>query len=99
MKGRSFLTLMDHSPEEIRYLLDLSAELKKSREDGARGSQVERRAEGGSEGSGQRVQERGKTVPPGTSGRRAHSQLPVDAAPTRQLARGRRAGISRLKPV
>lgn len=28
LKGRSFLTLMDFSPEEIRYLLDLAAALK-----------------------------------------------------------------------
>lgn len=28
LKGRSFLTLMDFSPEEIRYMLDLAADLK-----------------------------------------------------------------------
>ena len=28
LKGRSFLTLMDFSPLEIRYLLDLSRDLK-----------------------------------------------------------------------
>ena len=28
LKGRSFLTLMDYSPEEIRYLLDLAKQLK-----------------------------------------------------------------------
>lgn len=28
LKGRSFLTLMDFSPEEIRYLLDLAKDLK-----------------------------------------------------------------------
>jgi ornithine carbamoyltransferase len=28
-KGRSLLTLMDYTPEEIRYLLDLAHELKK----------------------------------------------------------------------
>lgn len=28
LKGRSFLTLMDFSPEEIRYMLDLSRDLK-----------------------------------------------------------------------
>ena len=28
LKGRSFLTLRDFSPEEIRYLLDLSRDLK-----------------------------------------------------------------------
>ena len=28
LKGRNFLTLKDFTPEEITYLLDLSAELK-----------------------------------------------------------------------
>ena len=28
LKGRSFLTLMDFKPEEIRYLLDLARDLK-----------------------------------------------------------------------
>ncbi|MBT8477527.1 MAG: arginine deiminase, partial [Gemmatimonadetes bacterium] len=28
LKHRSFLTLVDYSPAEIRYLLDLSTELK-----------------------------------------------------------------------
>jgi len=37
LKGRSFLTLMDFSPKEILYLLDLSAELKEKREEGERG--------------------------------------------------------------
>lgn len=27
-KGRNFLTLLDYTPEEIRYLLDLSKDLK-----------------------------------------------------------------------
>ena len=40
LKGRSFLTLMDFSPEEIRYLLDLSAKLKAKREKGLRGSSL-----------------------------------------------------------
>jgi len=40
LKGRSFLTLMDFSPEEIRYLLDLSAELKEKREEGIRGDSL-----------------------------------------------------------
>lgn len=31
LKGRSLLTLMDFTPEEIRYLLQLSAELKAKR--------------------------------------------------------------------
>ena len=40
LKGRSFLSLMDFSPEEIRYLLDLSAELKRKRAAGIRGSML-----------------------------------------------------------
>ena len=31
LQGRSFLTLLDYSPEEITYLLDLAAELKKKK--------------------------------------------------------------------
>lgn len=31
LKGRSFLTLKDYTPQEIEYLLDLSAELKKAK--------------------------------------------------------------------
>ncbi|MDP3448176.1 MAG: ornithine carbamoyltransferase [Eubacteriales bacterium] len=31
LRGRSFLTLLDYSPEEIRYLLDLSHSLKKEK--------------------------------------------------------------------
>ncbi len=34
LKGRSFLTLMDYSPEEIRYLLNLSHQVKKERKEG-----------------------------------------------------------------
>ena len=37
LKGRCFLTLLDFSPEEIEYLLGLSAELKEKREEGERG--------------------------------------------------------------
>jgi len=40
LKGRSFLSLMDFSPEEIRYLLDLSVELKRRRAAGERGSSL-----------------------------------------------------------
>ena len=40
LKGRSFLTLMDFSPEEIRYLLDLSADLKRKRAAGERGTSL-----------------------------------------------------------
>ena len=36
LKGRSFLTLMDFSPEEIRYLLDLSWDLKAKKREGIR---------------------------------------------------------------
>ena len=35
LKGRSFLTLMDFTPEEIRYLLDLSADLKQKKRSGS----------------------------------------------------------------
>lgn len=31
LRGRSFLTLLDYSPEEIRYLLDLSHQLKREK--------------------------------------------------------------------
>lgn len=31
LKGRSFLTLMDFTPEEIRYMLDLGHDLKAKR--------------------------------------------------------------------
>ena len=34
LKGRSFLTLMDYSPEEIRYLLNFSHQVKKERKEG-----------------------------------------------------------------
>ena len=34
LKGRNFLTLKDCSPEEIGYLLDLSAELKEKKKNG-----------------------------------------------------------------
>jgi len=37
IKGRSFLTLMDFTADEILYLLDLSAELKQKRAQGVRG--------------------------------------------------------------
>ena len=32
LKGRHFLTLKDFTKEEIEYLVDLSAELRKNRE-------------------------------------------------------------------
>lgn len=41
LKGRSFLTLLDFTPDEIRYLLDLSAELKTARRAGLRGRNLE----------------------------------------------------------
>ena len=34
LKGRNFLTLLDYTPEEIRYLLDLSAEFKAKKKAG-----------------------------------------------------------------
>ncbi|MCI6265780.1 MAG: ornithine carbamoyltransferase [Erysipelotrichaceae bacterium] len=33
LKGRNFLTLLDYTPEEIRYLLDLAKDLKKKKHD------------------------------------------------------------------
>jgi ornithine carbamoyltransferase len=38
LKGRSFLTLKDYSPEEIRYLLDLSHDLKSKKRAGIKGN-------------------------------------------------------------
>ena len=40
LKGRSFLTLMDFTQEEIRYLLDLAAELKKKKKTGIKGTML-----------------------------------------------------------
>ena len=37
LKGRSFLTLMDFTPEEIRYMLDLSKDLKAKKRAGIHG--------------------------------------------------------------
>ena len=34
LKNRSFLKLLDFTPEEIQYLLDLSASLKKAKKEG-----------------------------------------------------------------
>ena len=34
LKGRNFLTLKDFTPEEITYLLDLSATLKEKKKEG-----------------------------------------------------------------
>ncbi len=36
LKGRNFLKLMDFTPDEIRYLIDLSAELKEKKKNGIR---------------------------------------------------------------
>ena len=36
LKGRDFLKLLDFTPEEIEYLLDLSAELKDKKKNGKR---------------------------------------------------------------
>jgi len=40
LKGRSFLTLMDYTPEEIRYLLDLARELKAEKKAGRSGNRL-----------------------------------------------------------
>ena len=38
LKGRSFLTLMDFTPEEIRYMLDLARDLKAKKRSGHPGA-------------------------------------------------------------
>jgi ornithine carbamoyltransferase len=43
LKGRSFLTLKDFSPEEIRYLLDLSRDLKAKKRAGVKGNLLYRK--------------------------------------------------------
>ena len=40
LKGRSFLTLMDFTPEEIRYMLDLAKELKAKKKAGIKGDSL-----------------------------------------------------------
>ena len=40
LKGRNFLTLMDFTPEEIRYLLDLAKELKAKKKAGIKGTSL-----------------------------------------------------------
>lgn len=41
LKGRSFLTLKDYTPDEIRYLVNLAAELKAKKKQGIRGTSLE----------------------------------------------------------
>jgi len=41
LKGRNFLTLMDFTPEEIRYMLDLAHELKAKKKSGIKGRTLE----------------------------------------------------------
>lgn len=43
LRGRSFLTLKDFSPEEIRYLLDLSRDLKAKKRAGIKGNLLYRK--------------------------------------------------------
>jgi ornithine carbamoyltransferase len=43
LKGRSFLTLKDFTPAEIRYLLDLSADLKTKKRAGVKGNLLYRK--------------------------------------------------------
>lgn len=40
LKGRSFLTLMDFTPEEIRYMLDLAHDLKAKKRSGIQGEML-----------------------------------------------------------
>ncbi|NLZ47533.1 MAG: ornithine carbamoyltransferase, partial [Clostridiales bacterium] len=41
LKGRSFLTLLDFSPDEIRYLLDLAHDLKKKKKMGIKDKKLD----------------------------------------------------------
>lgn len=41
LKGKSFLTLLDFSPQEIRYLLDLAHDLKKKKKMGIRDKELD----------------------------------------------------------
>jgi len=43
LKGRSFLTLKDFAPEEIRYMLDLARELKAKKRSGVKGNLLYRK--------------------------------------------------------
>ena len=43
LRGRHLLTLRDFTPEEIRYLLDLSKDLKNKKRAGIRGDLLERK--------------------------------------------------------
>ena len=45
LRGRHLLTLADYSPEEIRYLLDLAAELKAAKQRGPRGAEARRQGD------------------------------------------------------
>ena len=40
LKGRSFLKLLDFTPEEIVYLVDLAQDLKETRKKGIRGNSL-----------------------------------------------------------
>ena len=40
LKGRSFLKLLDFTPEEIMYLVDLAQDLKEKRKKGIRGNSL-----------------------------------------------------------
>lgn len=43
LQGRSFLTLKDFTPQEIRYLLDLSHDLKRKKREGTKGELLSRK--------------------------------------------------------
>ena len=40
LKGRSFITLKDFTPNEIEYLLELAAKLKKDKKNGITGNSL-----------------------------------------------------------
>lgn len=41
LRGKSFLSLLDFEPQEIRYLLDLAHDLKKKKRAGIKGNLLE----------------------------------------------------------
>jgi len=43
LKGRNFITLKDFTPDEVRYLLDLSMDLKRKKRAGIKGNLLERK--------------------------------------------------------
>ena len=44
LKGRNFLKLMDYTPEEILYLIDLAADLKSKKKQGILHDSLDRKS-------------------------------------------------------